>query len=44
MADKDTGIVAYRPAAYYTGAMSIVGMLIIICVRCMYSRKFLARV
>ncbi|KAJ5242549.1 uncharacterized protein N7469_000876 [Penicillium citrinum] len=44
MADKDIGIAAYRPAAYYTGAMSIAGMLIIIAVRCMYSRKFLTRV
>ncbi|KAJ5257152.1 hypothetical protein N7478_013256 [Penicillium angulare] len=44
LADKNSGISAYRPAAYYTGAMSIVGMLIIIAVRCMYSRKFMARV
>ncbi|KAJ5728529.1 hypothetical protein N7493_004859, partial [Penicillium malachiteum] len=44
LADKNSGISAYRPAAYYTGAMSIVGMLIIVCVRWMYCGKLMTRV
>ncbi|KAJ5432267.1 uncharacterized protein N7458_011423 [Penicillium daleae] len=44
LSDKNSGTAAYRPAAYYAGGMSIVGLLFIVAIRCLYSRQILARV
>ncbi|EPS31782.1 hypothetical protein PDE_06740 [Penicillium oxalicum 114-2] len=44
LSDKDAGTAAYRPAAYYAGGMSLVGLLFIVAIRCLYSRRLIARV
>ncbi|GLI77722.1 hypothetical protein PoHVEF18_006015 [Penicillium ochrochloron] len=44
LSDKDAGTAAYRPAAYYAGGISIVGLLFVVAIRCLYSRKLFARV
>ncbi|KAJ5666987.1 hypothetical protein N7462_011396 [Penicillium macrosclerotiorum] len=44
LSDEGTGTAAYRPAAYYTGAMSLVGLLFVVAIRYFYSTHLLARV
>ncbi|KAB8227318.1 major facilitator superfamily domain-containing protein [Aspergillus alliaceus] len=44
LSGKEDNIESYRPAAYYAGATSIVGLLFTIVLRLMYSKRVFARV